>query len=396
MALRSLRGNVLTATDGRDVLFNSPDGWEVEQPWLWWTGSGGPWGNPIPGSSNWASFANMPGVARATSLIVDTIATLPWHVYRGDTERLVTPSWMADPQALRLDGRGVDVATMVDCRLSAVDFWGQWIQSALWFGDGFIFVPRRDESGAPRPPLYVLNPADVVVQEREYFVVGSDVPFGAGEIIHLRGQLPIYKGRGTGVLNRFGSDLSTIQSLRDYMQGAFAAGVPAGYLKTSTPSLTQEQADTLKSRWMANHGGKRSIAVLNATTDFHPLTWSPVDLGAADFSQISLNQIALMFGLPAYLLGAPTYSNTYANVESRMTELYELTLLPWMRRIDSVLDAQLPLGTDVQIEIAGLLRADTKTRMETYAIAIPLGVLTVDEAREREGRAPLGEEVAVA
>src|SRR5215471_6478764 len=127
LALRSLRGTILTATDGRDVLLNSPDGWEVEQPWLWWTGpagsngSGGPFGNPIPGAGGWAGFAQIPGVSRATSLIVDTIATLPWHVYRGQTERLPTPPWIADPQALRLDGRVVDPGAMHESRISSVD-----------------------------------------------------------------------------------------------------------------------------------------------------------------------------------------------------------------------------------------------------------------------------------
>src|SRR3954469_23163283 len=96
---RSVRGQILTATDGRDVLLNSPDGWEVEQPWLWWPGSGGPFGNPIPGANNGLGSGSIPAVPRATGLIVDTIGTLPWHVYRGDTERLTTPTWLADPQA---------------------------------------------------------------------------------------------------------------------------------------------------------------------------------------------------------------------------------------------------------------------------------------------------------
>jgi HK97 family phage portal protein len=395
LALRSLRGQLLTATDGRDVLMNTPDGWEVEQPWLWWTGpagsngTGGPWGNPIPGANAWAGLANIPGVARASSLIVDTISTLPWHVYRNNIERLATPSWVDDPQALRLDGRVVDTSAIHETRLSAVDMWGQWILSALWFGDGFIFVPFRDEAGAPKPPLYVFHPADIELVDGAYKLRDADDTFAPGEILHLRGQQPITGGRGTGVLSRFASDLAVMTSLRDYMTGAFASGVPAGYLKVNSPNLDPDKAQELKDKWMTNHGGRRSIAVLNATTEFHPLTWSPVDVGAADFSRISLNQVALMFGLPAYLLGAPTDSNTYANVESRMTELYELTLLPWMRRIEDVLDAQLPRGTALRIEIDALLRADTKTRYESYQIALTNGFLTVDEVREFERRPPL-------
>jgi phage portal protein BeeE len=72
-----------------------------------------------------------------------------------------------------------------------------------------------------------------------------------------------------------------------------------------------------------------------------------------------------------------------------MIELYQLTLLPWIRRIEAVLSAQLPAGTSTRIEVDGLLRADTKTRMETYEIGIRTGVMTVDEARAYENRPPL-------
>jgi HK97 family phage portal protein len=394
LAVRSIATSLIHGTDGRDVLHNSPDGWEVEQPWLWWLGPGngtlGPIGHPIPGAgAAWQTFAAIPAVSRATGLIVDTIATLPWHVYRDETERLATPEWIADPQALRLDGRIVDPNQLYDVRMSNVDFWGQWILSALWFGDGFIYSPSRDAtSGAPKPPMWILHPDDVEIREGGYHV--ADIRLADNTIIHLAGQQPIHQNRGTGVLTRFAPDLALATSLRSYMAGAFTSGVPAGYLKTTTPNITQDQADALKARWLAQHGGeRRSIAVLNATTEFHPLTWSPVDVAAVDFARISIGQIALMFGVPAYMLDAPTDSSTYANVESRMTEFYELTLLPWIGRIEAVLDAQLPRGTEVRIEVDGLLRADTKTRYETYKMAIETGILTVDEARALESRPPL-------
>jgi len=398
LALRALRGNILTATDGRDVLHNSPDGWEVEQPWLYWlgpaggNGTGGPWGNPIPGALAGAAFgASIPAVARATGLIVDTISTLPWHAYRDDTEKLTTPTWIADPQALRLDGRVVDTTQLVDARLSRVDFWSDWIRAALWWGDGFVYVPVRDQAGAPKPPLWQLHPDLVTITEGDYWVGETKIP--ATNMIHLRGQTPIVNGRGTGVLTRFRDELGVAQQLRSYMAGAFSSGVPAGYLKTSTPNITQDQADALKTRWLTQHGGsRRTIAVLNATTEFVPLTWTPVDTEAAAFAQLTLSQIALMFGLPVSMLGGPSGNSLdYSTTELRMLELYQLTLLPWIARIEAVLDAQLPRGTDTRIEIEGLLRADFKTQMEGFKIAREIGILTVDEIRELLNRPPLQE-----
>jgi HK97 family phage portal protein len=379
--------NILHATSGRDVISpNTPDGWVVEQPWLWWTANGnGVFGNPIPGSTG-SGYGTIPAVSHATNLIVNQLATLPWHVYRDDTERLPTPDWIADPQALRLDGRVID-ETVDESRWSHVDFWSQWIRAALWFGDGFVYVPGRDTAGAPRPPLWQFHPHEVEVRDGRYWV--ADVELPRTTIIHLR-RGPIHDGRGTGVFDQFVADLGLAASLRDYVSGALSSGVPAGYLKVTAPNLTSDQADALKTRWLSAHGNtRRSIAVLNATTEFTPIQYSPSDLAAVELAQLSLGAVANMFDMPAYVLGAPTDSNTYANVESRNRELYTMTWMPWAEAIEAVLGAQFPRGTDLKIVFDGVLRADTKTRYETYDLAIKNGILTVDEIRELENRPPL-------
>ena len=114
-----------TATDGRDVLLNTPDGWEQDQPWLWWQGpagsdgTGGPFGSPLS-TDDPTGFSTLPAVSYCTSLIVDTIAGMPWQVIRGEYERLPTPDWISDPQALRADARIVDSDLLTAIRLSAV------------------------------------------------------------------------------------------------------------------------------------------------------------------------------------------------------------------------------------------------------------------------------------
>ena len=103
----------------------------------------------------------------------------------------------------------------------------------------------------------------------------------------------------------------------------------------------------------------------------------------------SLRDVALAFGVPPYMLGAPSDSSTYANVESRMIEFRTFTLLPWQRRIDRVLDAQFPRGTELKIRSDALLRADTATRYAAHKVALDAGFMTIDEVRQLEDRPPL-------
>lgn len=392
-------GRVHSATDGRDVLLNDPDGWEIDQPWLWWSGpagtdgTGGPYGNPlVPGGPG----NYLPAVSRSTALIANTIAGLPWRVVRGKYEELTTPDWILDPQALRIDGRVVDPGNLTDVRLSAVEFWAQWIAAAVLWGDGYVYVPVRDAAtGAPKPPLWQLHPNLVSIDEGSYWAGG--IRLDPGSVIHLRTDPPYWNGHGVGVLERYGAELGLACAVRQYAAGVFASGVPAGYLQSTAPNMTQESADALKARWMAQHGNpRRSIAVLNATTSFHPIQISPVDSQLSAAREWSLRDVALAFGLPAWLLGVTGDTSTYANVESRNLEFQQLTLLPWERRIESVLDAQFPRGTSLKIRTEGLLRGDTATRYAAYESALRAGWMTPDEVRELEDRAPLGAPVETA
>jgi HK97 family phage portal protein len=387
---------VRIATDGRDVLLNTPDGWEQDQPWLWWMGpaggdgTGGPFGQPLTRDDPFGLSA-MAAVGRCTTLICDTTAGLPWYVRRGDYERLPVPAWITDPQALRIDGRVVDPARVWDCRLSGVEFWANWICAALWFGDGYVYAPVRDAAGAPAPPLWQLHPCDVTIEEGTYWV--GEIPLPSSSVLHLRGALPYWDGHGKGVISTYGAELGLASTVRSYAAGVFTSGVPAGYLKSSQPSMTADQAQALKSAWLAQHGGsKRSIAVLNATTEFHPISISPVDAQLNSAREWSLRDIAMAFNVPAYMMGVAGDSSTYSNVESRHRELAQFTLMPWINRIEGVLSAEFPAGTWLKIDTNGLQRADTATRFDAYKKALDAGWLTIDEVRNLEDRPPLASE----
>jgi HK97 family phage portal protein len=188
-------------------------------------------------------------------------------------------------------------------------------------------------------------------------------------------------------------DLALAVAVRDYAGSQYHSGIPYGYLKSSQPRMDGDQATALKARWLEQHGGStRSIAVLNASTEFVPLSISPLDAQLDNARQWSLRDIAMAFGVPSYMLGVPGDSATYANVESRMIEFRTYTLLPWQRRIESTLDAQFPRGTELKIASSGLERADTASRFNAYKTALDAGFMTRDEVRATENLPPLGPE----
>jgi phage portal protein BeeE len=329
-------------------------------------------------------------VTHCTSIIADTIAGLPWRVVRGDYEQLPVPDWISDPQATRLDGRVVG-GPVLDVRFSAVEFWAQWITAALWLGDGYIYCPVRDATGAPKPPLWQLHPHDVQIEAGTYWV--GDVPLPSGSILHLRGKPPYNDGHGRGVLDTHGLELGLAATVRSYASGVFASGVPAGFLKSSQPNLSQKAATDLK-------GGVARAAWRRPPFDRGTKRHNRFPRGryltrrrpARKLARMVAARYRARFRRAAVHARRTGRQLDVRECRVRMIELRTFTLLPWQRRIESVLGSEWPRGTGLKIATEGLLRADTRSRYEGYKLAIESGWLTVDEVRALEDRAPFGDQ----
>jgi HK97 family phage portal protein len=104
--------------------------------------------------------------------------------------------------------------------------------------------------------------------------------------------------------------------------------------------------------------------------------------------ELQIAQVARVFRIPAYLIGAKGDSQTYQNNESAGQHFITYTLLPWLRRIEEALGALLTEGQYLRFNTDAFLRADTITRYRAYQLAIMTGVSTPNEARRRENLEP--------
>lgn len=406
-------GQVHTATDGRDILYNDPDGWEVDEPWRWWDGDspsnplgGMTIGNPPPGADLSGDLHGwgLPVIDRCLQLGPDKVAAMPMKTYRG-RDQIESPSWLLDPQALARDGRRPFQGDL-GVRLSGVDFWAQHLRSMILLGEGITYTPRLRDPVTDEPtgpiiaPLHNLNPRHLEVIGGQWYVRAAPddgqrypgfEPIDSRELLVTRWVMRPGRRRGMGALKAHSEDLLHAAGVRTYADNLIQRGVPNGYLKSNKPDLTPEQADQLKDAWMSRHGSSRkSIAVLNATTEFHPLTIDPQAMQFAEMKRLSGWDLALIFGIPPAKLGIPTGgSMTYATLEMSNAEYVQDSLMPIARRFEAAVDATLAVGTTMKVDFNQLLRADTTARYEAYATGIAAGFLTVDEVRAREDLPPL-------
>lgn len=400
------------ATDGRDILINTPDGWEVDQQNLWWDGpadgdgTGGPFGNPPPDADlgpsayGWVS----PVVSRCLQLTADKIASMPWQTFRG-RDQLDPPTWISDPQNLANDGRRQQVTTKL-ARFSNVDFWSQHLRSMLLLGEGITYTPRvRDENNEPTgpivAPLYNLNPRHLeLTPDGRWWVPNPDIADGdmpgweeidSRELLVTRYIVRPGHRRGLGVLQAAAADLAFSAHVRGFADNLLRRGVPNGWLKSSKPDLDAPEAARLKTAWMNAHGGvNKSIAVLNATTEFHPIQLDLQSMAYLDLKRLSAWDIALAFGVPVGKLGISMGdSMQYSSLEMANSDFVQDTLLDLARKMEAAIDAVLPTGTTLKVNFNQLLRADTTARYNAYQVGLSAGFLTIDEVRQLEDLPPL-------
>lgn len=413
-----------------NALVNDPNGYPgsfAPITWLggggagptdWWYGidSGGG-ATPIGPNGPWASGAQGQAVVtRATTLLVGPLSAAPYRVVSDGSigDPMPTPTWLRDPMLLRPDARIVESIYPSVLRLSRSTFWGGFVRSALWFGLGaFLSIPDNDTGQPLAGTCKLVDPrylstirdddgalhwqlddgeGDPAVFDRDGILTLGSIRY---RLTVLRNPLsPIdTEGMSFGVFAMSPDAFALGAQIGSYLSGTFRSGVPSGYLKVETPGFTQTQADELKGKWLTSHGGdRRSIAVLNATTSFVPLTFSPVDAAIGESKRLSIADVAFAFGEdPVTLNVSLANSATYNNVRDAWVNHRDYALSPWVTAVQDCLSALLPGTNGVLVSLDSFAQPSFHDRVETGKLAVDAGLLTVDEWRLSEGLPPLPE-----
>ena len=192
--------------------------------------------------------------------------------------------------------------------------------------------------------------------------------------------------------------------IRDFAAQWFdGTGQPTGIL--TSDAATYEDAVRVRNAWNGlDEKGERvdqsmnpsGIKVLPRGFQYSPLAISPKDAQWVEAQEFSILQVARLFGVPSTLmLAAPQGgSMTYSNVEQDWISFTRFSLMAYLRPLEEALSDVAVRGQDVRFNLDALLRSDTKTRYDAYAVALDKGFMTINEVRALENRDPLQEDHA--
>lgn len=333
---------------------------------------------------NFDTVIGLDAVAAAVGLLSDVVYMLPASVFSdqvgaADPKVSPTPPIVARP------------SLTVDARV-----WrSQAIVSWLLWGNVYGLVLTRDRLGRPETVEW-LDPTTVTVLEESsirparYQVSGVDVP--PDQIIHVPGRY-VRPGTRVGIapLARFTETFGLALAARNYGARWFGEGAHPSAILKSDQAISQEQASTIKDRFLSATRGKREPAVLGAGVDYQSIQSNPQETQLSETQSNAVVAVARAFGLPPEMIAAAVsgQSVTYANREQRAIDFLTFSVDPWLVRFEDFWTSNLPRPQYAKFNRGALLRSDLMTRYRAHDVGIRAGWLNRNEARDMEERGPI-------
>lgn len=322
----------------------------------------------------------------ATSLISDTISTLPLDVFiRRDGARFPfrpRPEWVQNPSV----------------GLPREAFYGQCIMSLLLDGNCFvrIFTNRRGEI----VNLMVLNPMSVQIERSNsgvltFRVEGEPRPLTSEEVLYIPDVMRPGSVRGISRVDALKQDFGLAMALTRYAATFFGNGTSLSGVIEFPGNLNQEQAEQLQNSFDSRHQSFRKAhktGILTGGATFKPTQTDPEQSTLVESRNQSVADVARAFKVPPHLLGLEI-GMSYNSVEQTNLAFVTHCLRPTAAKLESAFSSLMnryPGGEDafLRFNFDGLLRADIESRTTAYSKMLQAGAMSVNEVRALEDLRP--------
>jgi HK97 family phage portal protein len=336
----------------------------------------------------------VPAVAQGVRLISEAVATLDWQLCREAPDGRETVI-AADHPVARLLERPNPWTGESELKR-------QIVQDMLLWGNGMLLVSRV--RGEPRE-LHRVDPrscsiiVDQITGEPKYSIAlqeGGTAEFTYAEVIHLRG--PTLDGaRGLGIVNTGAEAIGLALTLERHAAGLFSRGARPGGVLELPGKATNELLTRLRESFSQIYGGTSGAgrtAVLESGVKFTALQLASTDAQFLENRKFGVLEIARMLNIPATLVNA-LENATLNNAEHLAQQFLDRTITPIIELFEDALertllsDEERDAGYEIEFDTSNFVRADIAARFAALKTGIESGVLTLNEARDREGLPPV-------
>ena len=293
---------------------------------------------------------------------------------------------------------------------------------------GNAYPVRNDVNGQPRE-LFLLRPDRIRIEPSKtmipksyhYMVSGTvvksydpDPVTGVSELKHIKQWNPLDDYYGLSPIMAGAVDIDNHNAVNKHNLNLLNNGArPSGAIifrpkddrgvpMQLTDGQRQSLNEDLQLRYQSPNNAGRPL-LLEGDFDWREMGLSPKDMDYLQSKHVAAKDIALCFGVPSQLIGIPD-AQTYTNVQEARLALYEETIIPLAKRVESDMNEWISpsFGEDISIRYDfDAIPAMTERRKMIYenvTQAVREGIISRNEARERLGLEPIsgGDDVFIA
>ena len=325
-------------------------------------------------------------VFAAVRRISETIASLPFHVYRETSKgKKKDPKHSLYPLLHSKPNPEMTHMQMEEAQMAHRLLWGNsysHIQQdlmgrpiALWPLD-----PSRTEVKRP-------DPNGPLVYEYRLTDSGDKVNFPPWEILHIAG-LGFNGLVGYSVISLARNGIGTGMAYEEYAGRFFSNNAtPSGFIEIDGVVNSQTKK-TIREDWYANYGGvsnSQLIGVIGQGMKFNPVSVNQVDSQFLESRKFSVVEVCRWFNIAPHMI-FDLERSTFSNIEQQSLESVIYTFRPWCVRIEQAIKNKLIFEDNISVEhrLEGLLRGDTAARTAYYTAGRQWGWLSINDIRELE------------
>lgn len=377
-------------SDGRRILAASPENpsTPLSNPAQWLYDAFGASGTVAGPAVNELTAIRATTVFRCISIIANTIASLPFNVYKRTAEGREGAS--QHPNYKLIHDQPNDITSSYTFR--------QIITTGLLTnGNGFGVIGRN--AGGRILDLLQVPPQDVEVARAggpgsyrlEYRVHLDGKPFDVAQkdILHVPG-LGFDGVRGLSVIAAVGRQAISLDlALEEFQARLMSASMrPSGVVEVDK-SLSPEALDNLRAAFKRLYSGVEkagSTVFLDRGMKFSAMQISPEDAQTLENRHFQVADIARIYGVPLHLLGETDKATSWGSgIEQQQIAFVEYVIRPWLVSIEQEFNRKLfKAPYFCEFSLQGILRGDSKARSAFYSSGINNGWLKPNEARRLE------------
>lgn len=326
-------------------------------------------------------------VYRCVSLIAETCASLPLHVYRRGAED--------SREIARNHYLYRTVHDWANPNVTAQAFRESLTRDAISRGNGCA-LKMRDKAG--RVSGYIRMPAERTEvlwdEQRESKIFryspldGPQVYLTQEDVLHVLG--PTLDGiRGISVIQMYGYQaIGAALAAHKFGAKFFANGARATGVLSAPNKLSPEARANLRASAQQQISGenKLGLLLLEEGLQFQALSVSPEDAQFLETMDYQDHEICRWFGVPPVLAGVVSKTTSWGTgIEQLNIGFLQYTLQPWLKRWEGPLTHETGPGIYIEHDVAGLLRGDLKTQTQSVSLLFQRGLISRDEGRRKLG-----------